>query len=611
MNNISQSSFFSTIYEMVRFWAEATPDSIAIRDAEEREWTFSQVLALVESGIAYLSAAGVENRDRIAVVLPNGPAAAISFLAVSSSAAAAPLNPQLKKAEFEFYLADLQARAMIVAADDVTEAPAAARNLNIPVIRLPWREGDSVGAVSLFDRDAVFRSDSVAGEHDVALILHTSGTTARPKMVPLSHTNLCRSAFNVASTLSLDRRDSCLNVMPLFHIHGIVAALLASLHAGAQIVCSPGFLAPRFFDWLDRCRPTWYTAVPTMHQAILSRVGTSERDIISDGCLRLIRSSSASLAPALLTRIEEEFGVPVIEAYGMSEAAHQICSNPLPPAQRKPASVGIAAGPSVAIADDSGRQLPAGEVGEVIIRGPNVTLGYLGRPIEASGFTEDGWFRTGDQGYLDESGYLYLTGRLKEIINRGGETIAPREIDEALLDHPSVLQAVAFSVPDERLGEEVAAAVVPRAGEKISADELQTFAAERLSFAKVPKLIVILDEIPKGPTGKLQRIGLAEKLNVSRIPESTSAASSGDNQATEIERIVASIWKDVLQCDEVDPDRTFVDAGGDSVTATQLVLRLRESFAVDIPLIALFNEPTIRQQARLIDSLQRDAKQTG
>ncbi len=304
-----------------------------------------------------------------------------------------------------------------------------------------------------------------------------------------------------------------MNVMPLFHIHGLVAALLSSLAAGASVTCTPGFDGFKFFDWLEHVKPTWYTAVPTMHQMILSRA-SRYTDVIAASRLRFVRSSSASLPTVVLEEIDRVFGVPMIEAYGMTEASHQMASNPLPPGVRKPASVGPCTGIEMSIMTDDGSHLPASERGEVVIRGATVVEAYENNPeANAKAFT-DGWFRTGDQGYLDEDGYLFLTGRLKEIINRGGEKVSPLEIDGVLLRHPAVVQAVAFAMPHDKLGEEVAAAVVLEDGSDVSERDIRAFASEHLADFKVPRKVVFVDEIPKGPTGKLQRIGLAERLGL-------------------------------------------------------------------------------------------------
>jgi acyl-CoA synthetase (AMP-forming)/AMP-acid ligase II len=345
-------------------------------------------------------------------------------------------------------------------------------------------------------------------------VLHTSGTTSRPKIVPLAQRNICASAAHIATTLALEPADICLNIMPLFHIHGLMAAVLSSLAAGGSVVCTPGFNALKFFAWLDEAKPSWYTAVPTMHQTILARADRNQESI-ARAKLRLIRSSSASLPPQVMKALEDTFGAPVIESYGMTEAAHQMASNPLPPRARKPGSVGIAAGPEIAIMDEGGKLLARGETGEVVIRGPNVTGGYEANPDANAKAFANGWFRTGDQGFLDDEGYLRLTGRLKELINRGGEKVSPLEVDEILMDHPAVQQVVTFAMPHDKLGEEVAAAVVLRDGRTLGEGELRDFARLRLADFKVPRKIVFLPEIPKGATGKLQRIGLAQKLGLS------------------------------------------------------------------------------------------------
>jgi oxalate---CoA ligase len=446
--------------------------------------------------------AGLGPRDRIAVVLPNGPEMALVLLAAMAVGCVAPLNPKYREEEFRFYLDDLRASALVA----FPETPAAA------YAALP---GDTTrievggGGVSI---DLIAsRPGSVGRERptgdDEALVLHTSGTTSRPKIVPLRQRNLARSALSIARTLQLTAEDRSLAVMPLFHIHGIMASLLAPLSAGASVVSTPGFDAFKFHRWVDELQPTYYSAVPTMHQMVLDRA--PERRATS---LRFVRSSSASLPLPTMEGIRELFAVPVIEAYGMTEASHQMTSNPLPPEQAKPGSVGLATGIDVAILDARSELLPSGQRGEVSIRGATVIDGYENNPSANQASFTEGWFRTGDEGMFDGDGYLFLTGRLKEQINRGGEKISPIEIDAVLLEHPAVAQAVAFAIPHEKLGEEVGAAVVLASGESASEADLRGYLGERLAAFKVPKRIVFVPEIPTGPTGKIQRIGLAEKL---------------------------------------------------------------------------------------------------
>jgi acyl-CoA synthetase (AMP-forming)/AMP-acid ligase II len=484
----------------------------AIGAPDRRFMSRAELVALVDKVGGALRSAGVGVQDAVAIVMPNGPEMATTFLSVACWATAAPLNPAYREDEFDFYLGDLDAKALIIQAGPDSPARAVAAKRNIKLIELTPDQTGPAGAFTLSVPFAQAGSAHPAPQH-VALVLHTSGTTSRPKIVPLRHENLAASARHIATTLALTPSERSLVIMPLFHIHGLIGALLSSLHAGASVFCPPGFNALKFFGWLDESKATWYSAVPTMHQAILSRAERNA-EILARRKLRFIRSSSSSLPPQVMHQLEATFGCPVIEAYGMTEATHQMASNPLPPLGRKAGTVGIAAGPEMAIMDTAGALLPHGATGEIVIRGPNVTAGYANNPkANAEAFT-NGWFRTGDQGVMDAEGYISITGRLKEIINRGGEKIAPREVDEVLMDHPAVAQVVTFGMPHDKLGEDVAAAVVLKEGQTITEPELRTFVAGRLADFKVPRKILFLPEIPKGATGKLQRIGLAKKLGL-------------------------------------------------------------------------------------------------
>jgi oxalate---CoA ligase len=494
----------------------AAPAEAPAIGAPERPWlTHGALRELCAATGAALNGMGIGRNDRLAIVMPNGPEMAAIFVAAAHAATTAPLNPAYKTEEFEFYLSDLNARALIIqqGMDSPARAVAAARG--IPVVELVPQPGPAGGFVlqAPDGMDGAPGQPGPTGSDDVALVLHTSGTTSRPKIVPLTQRNVTASAQHIAETLQLTTQDVCLNIMPLFHIHGLIAAVLSSLSAGAAVSCSPGFNAFRYFTWFREVSPTWTTAVPTMHQTIL-QLADRNKDTIAQSRLRFLRSSSASLPPQVMTALEECFGVPVLEAYGMTEAAHQMASNPLPPKPHYAGSVGVAAGPEMAIMNEAGSLLPTGVAGEVVIRGRNVTEGYENNPAaNATAFT-NGWFRTGDEGVIDEQGYLRLTGRLKEMINRGGEKISPIEVDTILMDHPAVAQVVTFAVPHAALGEDVAAAVVLREGAECSEHALRDFASARLAGFKVPRKFVFVSDIPKGATGKLQRIGLAEKLGL-------------------------------------------------------------------------------------------------
>ncbi len=483
--------------------------------APGRPWLDGPGLARLAASVAgTLAEHGIGPGDRVAIVLPNGPDMATAFLTVAAVCCAAPLNPAYKADEFEFYLTDLKPVAVVLTQGGPQAAAEVAARLGMLTLTLVPEEGAAAGVFRL-DGTAtgVAKPQRPAGPDDPALVLHTSGTTARPKIVPLTNANIVASAGNIARSLALTPGDVCLNIMPLFHIHGLIAAVTASIAAGAAVCCTPGFSAFKFGELLGEVKPSWYTAVPTMHQAILMRMRAHPAQARAAN-LRFIRSSSASLPPQVMAELEEVFGAPVIEAYGMTEAAHQMACNPLPPRVRKPGAVGVAAGPDIAIMGDDNAILPQGEIGEVVIRGANVTPGYDNNPSANEKAFTDGWFRTGDQGRLDEEGYLFLTGRLKEQINRGGEKVSPLEVDVVLLDHPAVAQACTFGIPHDKLGEEVGAAVVLRPGMTATDAEIRDFASARLAAFKVPRRVLVMDDIPKGATGKVQRIGLAAKLGL-------------------------------------------------------------------------------------------------
>ncbi|NIM96108.1 MAG: AMP-binding protein [Anaerolineales bacterium] len=594
----------TSVHQILKIQAKHAPKAPAILGLDRPPLSFNHLHQYVLSTVTLLNSYGLGRNDRIAIVIPNGPELALAFLAISSCATSAPLNPSYQAPEFEYYLSDLGAKAVIVHPEIDSPVKDVATSLGIPILELSTEENSAAGLFSLRgDRHITKVESGLASTEDVALVLHTSGTTSKPKIVPLSHRNLAASAASIQNALQLTRHDRCLNVMPLFHIHGLMAAILASMVAGASVVCTPGFYAPHFFDWLQAFRPSWYTAVPSMHQAVLTRA-PDHHEVLGQIQLRFVRSSSASLPPQVMQALESTFNAPVIEAYGMTEASHQMTSNPLPPGDRKPGSVGIAAGPEVSIMQENGDQmLQQGELGEIVIRGASVTDGYANNPEENDDAFTDGWFRTGDQGYFDEDGYLFITGRLKEIINRGGEKISPREVDEVLMDHPYVTQAVTFAMPDEILGEDVAAAVVLR-NDGPSELELRRYASIRLAYFKVPRRIVILDEIPKGPTGKLQRIGLAEELGLmeAQQPEEMKHTEYVAPR-TPIEAHLAETWMQILRLERVGIFDTFLELGGDSLLATQLISRLRDTLDLELSLIDFFEAPTIAEQAQVIETM--------
>jgi len=495
-----------TIASLVARAARRDPAAGAILAPGGETLSYGELAEEIARVARALRARGVARGDRAAWIAAGGPQAAVAFLGSAAACASAPINPALGPRELRAQLEDLRPRIVLLAGEQHS-AGAAARALGIEVMELRARPDGRPGFALPEGRSEV----EEAGPEDVALVLHTSGTTARPKQVPLGHRSLCVAARNVASTLRLSDADRALNMMPLFHIHGLVAGLLASLSAGSSVVCAPGFDPRGVREWVARLRPTWYSAVPAIHMAMRDAFEGTPPD--GGFPFRFARSSSSALPPAVIGALETLYGAPVLEAYGMTEAAHQIASNPLPPAQRKPGSVGLPAGPEVAIRDPQGRDASTGVEGEVWIRGETVVRGYHDNPDANAESYANGWFRTGDLGRLDADGYLWLTGRLKELVNRGGEKIAPAEVDNVLLEHPDVAQAACCAMPHPTLGEEVAAVVVLRPGAvDVTVRDLLAHCASRLAPFKRPKQILIVPEIPRSATGKVQRRGLWEAV---------------------------------------------------------------------------------------------------
>jgi len=467
-----------------------------------------------------LRALGVERGDRVALSLPNGPEIVTALLALARlGAAAAPLNHAYTAAEFRFYLEDIRPGLLLLPRGGVEAAREAAADV-VPIAELA--SGGEDLELTLDGRSPLLGSTfEEAQPDDVALLLHTSGTTSRPKLVPLLHRNVMATTRTIAAHYSLGTDDRSYCAMPLFHVHGLVASVFSALLSGGSVVVPRRLARRSALSQLSAHEVTWLSASPTVFHMLLEADAPGRAQAPSD--LRFLRSCSSALQPELLVRVEERFRVPLLEAYGMTEAAHQIASNPLPPAIHRPGSVGVPTGTEIRVVGADWHALPAGVVGEVAIRGPAVTPGYLDNAEANAEAFSDGWFRTGDLGAVDEHGYLRLLGRRKEIIVRGGENISPQEVEQALLSHPAVADAVCFGLPDDKYGEVVAAAITLH--EPRNELELVAHCREQLAAFKVPRSIEIVDVIPRTPTGKLQRARMAALLGIGvNAARSSSAA---------------------------------------------------------------------------------------
>jgi acyl-CoA synthetase (AMP-forming)/AMP-acid ligase II/acyl carrier protein len=574
-------SHHGSLSQVLAEQAARIPDAPALLAPDRAPLTYSRLSRHIDDVVQTLHAMGLGRNDRIALVLPNGPEMAVASFAVAAGATCVPLNPAYSAHEFATYLAHLHPKMLIVQEGLDSPVRAVAQACGLHIIELVPMLDAEAGLFALIGVEQIQATHhELALPDDTALVLVTSGTTSRPKIVPLTHTNICTAAHDMGIALELVQHDRLLSIMPLFHSHGLISTVLTSLIAGASVVCPPSFSASTFFDCMAIFGPTWYSAVPTIHHLIL-QYATLHHETVTHASLRFIRSSSASLPPWMLTELERVFNAPVIEAYGTTEVSSITC-NPLPPRQRKTGSVGIATGPEVAIMDEAGTLLPAGSIGEIVVRGASVIRGYDDATADRDAFTH-GWFRTGDQGLLDTDGYLFITGRLKEIINRGGEKIAPQEVDAVLLDHPAVAQAATFAVPHVRWGEDVATAVVLRQNTSATEQELRQFVATRLATFKVPSQVLIVEDIPKGPTGKLQRIGLAERLGLTALDEARPPLEGlFVAPRTSLEAFLVEVWQEVLGRDHVGVYDNFFDLGGDSLLSLQIIARVEKRLGLRI-----------------------------
>jgi acyl-CoA synthetase (AMP-forming)/AMP-acid ligase II/acyl carrier protein/NRPS condensation-like uncharacterized protein len=592
---------FASLAELIAYHARTMPDREAILAPGRVPMDYRTLWSCATQTLAALRSAGIGRTDRVAVVLPDGPEAAAAIVSVAAASVCVPLNPSFTADEWRRYFNETRAAVLLTSPATASPSRAVARAHGIPVIDIsppPSRSAACFRITNVPNKHA--SGDNFASGHDDALILLTSGTISRPKTIPLTHGAVCQSAANVGAAIELTPQDRLLSVLPLFHGHGLISGVIAALCAGSSVICTPGFDATAFFDWLIEFRPTWYTAVPTIHRAILETAEKHQKSV-RQSSLRLIRSASSTLPAKVLRGLEALFKVPVIDTFGMTEAATQIAANPLH--RRKSGSVGIAAGAEIAILDDAGRQLAAGERGEIALRGPTITRGYDNDPASTREAFRDGWFRTGDLGYLDQDGYLFIVGRIKEVINRGGQKVAPGEVEEVLLSHPDVVEAAVFSRPHPRLGADVAAAIVLRHDAKVGTQELRSFVRKRLSSFKVPSLIRIVPDIPRGAGGKIKRAELAAAFALTQ-----PAARRHGAPRSELQREIAKIWADLLELEQIGVEQDVFALGVDSIIITQMILRLHERFGVDLSFDDLLAAPTI---AALAMRVQRSTKHAG
>lgn len=570
------------LIEPVAAAAAGSPSATAIQVPAEPPVTYGELMQRVGEARSRLEALGLAEAGRVALVAPATPDTLVALLALSQIATVVPLNPANTRDEYRSYLAASQVSAVVVQRDDAGPREAA-EQLGIRVVGAAWSD-------STRQRGSGAGPKNANGDRP-ALLFQTSGTTARPKNVPLSHRNVLVGASNVVRALDLTAADSCLLMMPLFHVHGLIGCALATLTSGGRLILASAPRAIDAFAWVTSLAPSWYSGSPAVHHAMVRRanaVGVRPRNT-----LRLIRSCSAPLPWTLLEQLRATFGAPIVNAYGMTEASHQIASTSLNGCERE-GDVGIPIGCEVVVRRESGLRADPDETGEIWVRGDNVFAGY--EPSDSS-IDADSWLNTGDLGTIDRRGRLCLQGRVKELINKGGEKISPAEIDAVFLRFPEIIEAAAFGVPDGRLGEDVAAAVVLRSGSRVTPEELQARSAIHVASFKVPSRVIVVDRLPRGATGKVLRRVLAGSLasgTQQAVAEPPTAAPWS------IEDALLELWKDVLQLRHVELDDDFFELGGDSLSAADLVLRVSERFGTEPSLTSFFAAPTIGEMARSI-----------
>lgn len=581
---------FSSIFSLLEFQAQTHGDSVAIESASGDPIDFKTLHQRVLSLAQGLRARGAVNDSRYAIVLPNGPDMAVALLGVTCAAVAAPLNPACTEQEFEDYLSQLEVDGVVLGKGVDSPVRSAASRCGVPLLELTL--GFPNGPV--FDGGSAGGEFAPAGGDDVALVLLTSGSTGASKRVPLTHTNVCASIPEICESVQLGPQDRCLSMWEQFHVGGLVDLLLAPLSVGGTVICGTKFDVELFFRLLKTTRPTWFQAVPAALHEVVAHARRAGLDTV-DCSLRLIRSVAAALPPEVMAQVETLFGVPVLQTFGMTEASPLITSTALPPAERKAGSVGHSFGTEVAVMDDDGSLLPTGEIGEVVVRGPNIMHGYENDPEATANCFRNGWFRTGDLGCFDEDGDLFLKGRIREMINRGGEKISPPELDEILAAHPDILQAATFSVPHRVLGEDVAVAVVLRESGACSAEKIREYLSSRVSSFKIPQQIEFVEELPRGATGKVSRRMLTEQYGT--IKEEAYVAPR-----TDLERTLANVWASALQLDRVGVDDNFFRLGGDSLSGVHLMTAVEKQLGRELPVEALIKLNTIRSMAEAISA---------
>jgi acyl-CoA synthetase (AMP-forming)/AMP-acid ligase II/acyl carrier protein len=597
----------STIGLEIRRRAELQPDQAAIVATGFQPLSYRELQCLIGEVRAALYLAGLGRRARIAIAIPNGPQAALAIVAVACSAVSIPLNPRQTLREIEIGLATLRPDAVLLFRGDDSVARRAAEEKGIAIIEVTQSKEGTLGFETVEPPISTAATLDESDEPDPnapAFILQTSGTASEPKLIPFSHRNMLAAAARVQAWFNLSSQDRCLSVSPVFYSHGLKVTVFTPLLSGGTVVFPADPSKFDYAEWFTFLRPTWYSAGPTLHRLIFDRTNF-RADAITGHSLRFVLSGGAPLPRNVLEGLQDTFGVPVVEHYGSSEAA-QISANLPPPGPCKPGTCGVPPPDTIAIVGDDGHRLPPGKLGEILVGGPTVISGYLDAPELNRACFLDGWFRSGDIGSIDEDGFLTLHGRKTDVINRGGEKISPLEIDEALMRHPAILEAAAFSVPHPRLGEDVVAAVILRPGMTTTSVELRKYLQEQVAPFKVPRRIVFREQLPKGTTGKVLRRRLTESWEGGPAADTQVAPSLAENTLAnkDLVKELTNLWERLLRITPVSVDDDFFEKGGDSLLVMEMLSELEWRTGLTIPSSILFEATTIRQLVQKLSDRQ-------
>lgn len=558
--------------------------------------SFSQVFSIVDQIAAVLRQCIDIEHSRIAFATPRGAAGLFGFLASIEVGTCCPIDAKMREAELADALNALAPDVVLLAGAEPAVLRAADR-AGIPAVAFSFDPVKMDCKIAIHATCASVRTTRrqallLRGEEAPAILMRTSGTTASPKLVGLSHANVIAATVAMKEVFGLVPHDICLTPMPLYHVHGLIAGALSALAAGSSVHCNETF-SPQFFDRsLRDFEPTWLTAAPALHLAMCDFYSAS-------GCapgissLRRFRSSSAPLPPSSIALLEQLYQSPLLETYGLTETASTICSNLMPPRQRKPGSVGVPINAEMLILDEAGQPAATGIEGEILLRGAGVIEEYLGAQQQDAFW--NGWLRTGDFGRVDEDGYLYIVGRKKEVIKRGGHSVFPLEIDNLITTHPAVAEAITFAVPHDTMGEDVIAAVVGKPGHTVDPASIKQLVSETMSSYKIPTRILVVDSIPRNSIGKALRREMPGLLESQLAPEAVAPTST-------LERTLLELWQGILKRTDVGVTDNVFQYGADPLRAELAAGLIADRTGHRFPTRVLYASPTVREQTEVFDS---------